>query len=80
MDKTQKDIFQYALAAVVVVGFFAVLGALVFWPVPVENKDALNIMLGALVGAFSGGVIGYFFGSSKGSSEKTELMAQDKQG
>lgn len=76
MEKTHKDYFQYGLAALVTLGFFTVLFLLVFYPVPDQNKEALNITLGALVGSFSGGIIGYFFGSSKGSSEKTELLAK----
>jgi hypothetical protein len=75
MEKAMKDYFQYGLGAVITLGFFLILGLLVFWPVPPENKEALNICLGALVGAFTGGVVGYFFGSSKGSSEKNEIIA-----
>jgi hypothetical protein len=30
--------------------------------------------VGALIGAFTGGVVGYFFGSSSGSAEKTQLL------
>lgn len=75
MEKSTRDAFQYGLGAVITLGFFGILGLLVFWPVPSENKEALNICLGALVGAFSGGVVGYFFGSSKGSSEKNEILA-----
>lgn len=74
MDKGTKDALQYGLAGVIVFGFFLVLGGLIFYAVPPENKDALNIALGALVGGFSG-VLGYFFGSSKGSSEKNDIIS-----
>jgi len=77
MEKDLKDKFQYALAAFIVLGFFAILGGLLMWAVPTENKDALNISLGALVGGFSA-VLGYFFGSSKGSSEKNDIIAGNK--
>lgn len=74
MDKHSKDWFQYGLAAIIVGGFFVVLAGLILMAVPTENKDALNIALGALVAGFSA-VLGYFFGSSKGSSEKNEIIA-----
>ena len=74
MDKNLKDQFQYGLAAIVVGGFFAVLAGLLLWAVPKENEAALNISLGALVAGFSA-VLGYFFGSSKGSSEKDAIIA-----
>lgn len=77
MEKSMKDRFQYGLAAFVVGGFFFVLGALIMYAVPADNKDALNIALGALVAGFSA-VLGYFFGSSKGSSEKNEILAGKK--
>jgi hypothetical protein len=74
MDKSTKDIFQYSLAALVVLGFFIVLGGLLVSAVPADNKSALDIALGALVAGFTG-VLGYFFGSSKGSSEKNDMLA-----
>jgi len=65
-----KDIFMYALGALIVIGFFAIVVMLIFRP---ELKDALNLVIGSLIGAF-GTVVGYFYGSSKGSSDKNELM------
>jgi hypothetical protein len=38
-----------------------------------EYKSELGIILGALVGAF-GTVVGYFYGSSKGSADKNDLL------
>ncbi len=77
MDKNKKDIFQYALAAVMVIGYFVILGMLVFNSLPIENKDAVNILLGILSMAL-GTVVGYFFGSSKGSSEKNDMLSVKK--
>ena len=65
-----KDIFMYALGALIVVGFFAVSVYLIYSG---EYNDALMLIIGALIGAFST-VVGYFYGSSKGSSDKTELL------
>lgn len=74
MEKSTKDKFQYALAAGFILGYFIVLGFLLINPVPEGNRDAVNILFGIL-SASVGAVVGYFFGSSKGSSEKNDMLA-----
>jgi heme O synthase-like polyprenyltransferase len=71
--KTSKDNFQYILGALVVAGFFILLMALVYTPIPDKNNDLLSLVVGALIGSFAT-VVGYFFGSSKGSADKNELL------
>jgi uncharacterized membrane protein len=68
-----KDIFQYALGAIIVMAFFALIVLLTYIGVPDQNKDLLNLVVGALIGSFAT-VVGYFYGSSKGSAEKNELF------
>lgn len=68
-----KSIFQYLLGALIVAGFFVLMIVLVYRNVPAENKDLLNLVVGALIGSFAT-VVGYFYGSSLGSSEKNELL------
>lgn len=68
---------MYVLGALVVIGIFALVYMLAFYPVPESNTDALFIVVGALVGAFAN-VVGYFFGSSKSSSDKNELLHNKK--
>lgn len=72
-----KEIFQYILGALIVAGFFALLILLVLSAVPTENKDLLNLVVGSLIGSFSG-IVSYFFGSSLGSSKKDELLKNEK--
>lgn len=72
MNKT-REIFMFILAGVVVLGIFAVIYLLVWHAVPELNKDALNIVLGALMAGFSL-VLNYFFGSSRGSADKNDLL------
>jgi hypothetical protein len=72
-----KEIFQYILGALIVSGFFALLILLVLSAVPSENKDLLNLVVGALIGSFSG-IVSYFYGSSLGSSKKDELLKNEK--
>lgn len=73
--KSLKDYFQFGLGFIIVGGFFALLYLLVSKEVPSQNSDVLNLVIGALIGSFST-IVGYFFGSSKGSSEKTELLSK----
>ena len=77
MKYREKEIFQYILGALIVAGFFALLILLVLSAVPTENKDLLNLVVGSLIGSFSG-IVSYFFGSSLGSSKKDELLENEK--
>lgn len=65
-----KDIYMYVLGAIVVIGFFVVLSFMIY--IGGYDKD-LSIVLGALIAAFTM-VISYFFGSSKGSSDKNDII------
>ena len=71
--KNYKNVFQYVLGALIVLGFFILMVVLVYKNVPSENKDLLNLVVGALIGSFAT-VVGYFYGSSLGSSEKNEML------
>lgn len=42
--------------------------------VPVENPDVVNILFGGIY-TLAGGIVGYYYGSSKGSADKTKIMA-----
>jgi drug/metabolite transporter (DMT)-like permease len=68
-----KNLFQYILGGAIVIGFFLLLYFLIFSGVPEGNKDLLNLVVGALIGSFAT-VVGYFYGSSLGSSDKNELL------
>ena len=74
-----KDIAMYILGALIVVGFFALLGILIFNPVPQGNNDVLNLAIGALITGFAT-VIGYFYGSSAGSAAKNDLLLKNNGG
>lgn len=73
MRSKTKDVYMYGLGAIIVLSLLVICVLLIFHAVPAESEQALNIALGALIaGAMS--VITYFFGSSKGSADKTEMM------
>ena len=65
---------MYALGALVVIAFFVLILALVKVEIPLPNEKILYLVVGALVGSFNQ-VTNYFFGSSKGSKDKTDLLA-----
>ena len=77
MKELWKQIFQYGLGALVVLGLYWVTYLLIVKAAPDSNKDALLIVLGVLAAAFSA-IVGYFFGSSKGSAEKNEMLKNGK--
>ncbi len=71
-----KEIYMYILGGVIAIGFFAVLVVLLTVELPLPNKEMLLIMLGILGAKFSD-VVAYFYGSSKGSADKTEIIAKN---
>jgi threonine/homoserine/homoserine lactone efflux protein len=67
------------IAGTIIVGFFAVLAALMQLTLPEGVREAMLVMLGALTAALTA-VISYYFGSSSGSTRKDELLAQSNSG
>lgn len=61
---------MYILGAIVVVGFIALA---IFLIQSGKYQSAVDLMVGAIISSFTL-VLGYFFGSSKGSADKTESM------
>lgn len=75
----KKETTLYILAWIVVTGFFAsfVLVTVMDMPVSDVSQTAISMLLGALISSYRD-IMNYFFGSSKGSAEKTELLAQQR--
>lgn len=74
-----KDATPMLLAIFVTLGFFGLLGFMAVKTVPQENSAILNTMLGSL-GTGWLAILYYYFGSSRGSDRKTELMAKNSSG
>jgi hypothetical protein len=75
MQATTRSIVPPLLAASVTVGFFAILGGMMFGKMSVADNTALTMMLGSLGTAWTG-IIAYYFGSSAGSQAKTEMLGK----
>jgi uncharacterized membrane-anchored protein len=71
--KNLKEVYMYVLASLLFVGFFIILGLLLTHSIPEQNKELVHTLLGVLGTCFVM-TITYFFGSSKGSADKTEMM------
>jgi len=78
---------QWSLSVVVVLGFFSVLGLLLytlFVPLPIPEAQAgyintaLSMLLGVLTREFTS-VMAFWFGSSQGSKEKTAIIEGHKE-
>jgi hypothetical protein len=69
--------YPYALAAVVVLGFFVLTVLLILRQAGIHegHKDIVFMLFGGLVTGFSM-VLSYFFGSSAGSAQKTMELAK----
>ena len=65
---------MYVLAAIIVLGFFGVMIAMFFQVIPEGSREIAFMLFGGLLTNF-GAVVNYFFGSSKGSSDKDKLIA-----
>ena len=61
------------LAIAVTLGFFGLLAYMLKYDVPQSNKSLLDIMLGSLGTAWIS-IVGYYFGSSKGSDDKNKII------
>jgi hypothetical protein len=69
----KSDTNLYVLAWVIVLGFFVLIGVLLFVPLPSDSSGVVFMLFGALSAGF-GAVIQYFFGSSKSSESKTDMI------
>ncbi|MEL6359831.1 MAG: hypothetical protein AAFR21_02010 [Pseudomonadota bacterium] len=68
-----EDWTPCVLGALIISGFFLVLGFMVARRLPEGAETEFSIMLGALA-TMTAAVVNYFFGSSAGSREKTRLL------
>lgn len=61
------------LAIAIVMGFFTIVGILLFHEVPEGSRDILGPLIG-VIGAAVGTIVGYHWGSSSGSARKSDII------
>lgn len=71
--KKSKELYMYILGGLIVIAFFIIIYVLITKEIPALNEQLLLILLGVLAAKFSD-VVSYFFGSSKGSADKSEYL------
>ncbi len=75
----EKDVNLYVLAWVIMGGFLGLILALIYFQFSsgkvLQNDPLITLLLGSLA-TDAGMVVGYFFGSSKSSSDKNEILSQ----
>jgi hypothetical protein len=67
--------FIYYLAGSVFLFSMVIVLLLFFKEIPEKNRDVVNFILGVIIGTGLTGIFNYFFGSSKGSKDKEELLS-----
>ncbi len=72
-EKSVKDKTPALISLASFIGFFAILGVLIFKDIPAGANNAVMIMLGALGGIVTS-ITAYYFGSSAGSAAKSKAM------
>lgn len=77
--RTSREIGLYVIAIVVILANFWCLSILLSRELMPGSKDAVMLILGTLVAAFTT-IVGYFFGSSKGSADKTQALTDKAEG
>lgn len=69
----KRDINLYVLSWVVVSGFFGITGIVLVQGLP--STPVMGILIGGLISGFTQ-VLSYFFGSSRSSKDKTDILAK----
>lgn len=75
--KKSKEIFMYVFAGLLMVFLFIFLFLIVTRSIPAENRDLLNTSAGVIFG-WGSAVVFYFFGTSKSSADKNEIMNKNE--
>jgi len=55
------------------------ISAVTFWPVPEQSIRIVDTILGFILGTVVATVLNYYFGSSKSSADKNEIIKQQQQ-
>lgn len=73
--KAGRTDFMYILTGTVIVLAFGLCTyTIIFVEIPGDNREMFTHLLGMVEGAFIGGMVNFFFGSSKGSKDKQAAL------
>ena len=75
LQKTTRSPIPALLSVMVTIGYFGILIGMMTGTLNVSDSQALLIMLGSL-GTAWGGVMAFWFGTTAGSAQKTEMLAK----
>ncbi len=76
MDKKiVREVAMYVVGLLIVLAVIFVVTKLFAADMPTANRDAIMLTIGAIIG-WGTTVVGFFFGSSKGSADKSEQLKQ----
>lgn len=72
---SMKDWVPAVIACLMTAAFIVLLFAIATRPIPEANRDAVHLFIGTL-GTAEMGILGYYFGSSRGSQAKDATIAK----
>ncbi len=75
MQMENKSFMPAVITAGILASFAGTLVALLFIPIPTENRDLIIYMIGQLSG-FAGSAVAFWLGTTRQSEDKTRMLAQ----
>lgn len=66
---TKANFVRYFLTASIIIFVLILLISLFYFNIPMENKDLVNILLGAVIG-WASNIVSFYFGSSDESNKE----------
>jgi hypothetical protein len=73
--KDKNGLFKYIVGGTILLAFLIIVYALAFKSIAESNKDIFIHTIGIVEGAVIT-MVGYYFGTSSGSKEKSEVIAE----
>lgn len=71
-----KDVLQYAFSGLIILATLAYFIILVFVAIPTINRDLVTTASGVFLGSGWTQILNWWFGSSKGSADKNEMISK----
>jgi len=72
-----KEIIQYVFSAVIILATLAWFTLLLYHAIPDSNRDLVTTAAGIFLGSGWTQILNWWFGSSKGSADKNEMLKRN---